>query len=61
MFLGIVKKNKFTNIDIHIKPYSESVTNETQCLGLLNNTHLKNKVEIRVSNYVVFYFTDLYM
>jgi hypothetical protein len=59
--LGCVKKNKFTNVDIEIKPYSESLTNETQCLGLLNIVHLEKKVEIRISSSVIFYFTDLYL
>ena len=56
-----MKKNKFTNVDIEIKPYTEHLTNETQSLGLLNINHLAKKVELRISSNVIFYFTDLYL
>ena len=59
--LGIVRKNKFANVDIEIKPCDDSIVNEIQCLGLLNVSHLSNKVEIRKSTVVIFYFTDLYL
>jgi hypothetical protein len=59
--MGIIKRNKYTKFDIHIKSQNEITSNETQCLGLLNVTHLTDKVEIRVSTKVIFYFTDIYI
>ena len=59
--LGMVRKNKFANVDIVIKPCDDAISNETQCLGLLNISHLSNKVEVRISTVVIFYFTDLYL
>jgi hypothetical protein len=59
--LGIVKKNKFTNFDIEIKPRKEYTINETQCMRLLNMNHITDKVEIRMSTSVIFYFTDIYI
>jgi hypothetical protein len=59
--IGLIKKNKYTNVDIEIKPNSESVTNETQFLGLLNINYLETKIQMRISTYVIFYFTDLYI
>jgi len=59
--LGILKKNKFVNVDIEIKPWEDSLLNETQCLGLLNVNHLNSRVEIRQSTIVIIYFTDLYV
>jgi hypothetical protein len=56
-----VKRNKYTNFDIVVKGYDEAITNETQCLGLLNTTHLSDCVQMRVSTYIVFYITDLYL
>ncbi len=61
IFLGIIKKNKFTNVDIEIKSYDEPLTNETQCLGLLNINILERKIQIRNSSFVIFYFTDIYL
>ena len=61
IFLGIVKKNKFTNFDIEIKHWKETLTNETQCLGLLNINQILPKFELRVGTYVIFYFTDVYL
>jgi hypothetical protein len=58
---GTIRRNKYTNFDIHIKGQNEVITNETQCLGLLNITHLSDKVELRLSTYVMFYFTDIYI
>jgi hypothetical protein len=59
--VGLVKRNKYTNFDIEIKPLTEFTVNETQCLGVLNINHLTEKVEIRLSTYVIFYFTDIYV
>jgi len=59
--LGLIRKNKFTNFELEIKPWKDSLINETQCLGLLNINQILPKVEIRVGTYVLFYFTDLYI
>ena len=56
-----MKKNKYTNFDIEIKEWDYNTTNETQCLGLLNINHLTDRVEMRISTHVIFYFTDIYI
>jgi hypothetical protein len=57
---GIIKKNKFTNCDIEIVQGDTPITNETQCLGLLNINQIANKIQLRVNTCVLFYITDLY-
>jgi hypothetical protein len=59
--LGTIKRNKYTNFDIIIKGSNDTTANETQCLGLLNITHITDKVEMRINTYVIFYFTDIYI
>ena len=61
IYIGIVRKNKYTNFEIEIKPWDETITNETQCLGLLNINHLTDRVEMRISTNTIFYFTDIYI
>jgi hypothetical protein len=59
--IGTIKRNKYTNFDIEIRPWTEITTNETQCMGLLNINHLTDKVEMRISTYAIFYITDIYI
>ena len=55
---GVIKRNKYLNFDIIVKNNNEYISNETECLGLLNFNN--KKFEVRIGCYVFFYFTDLY-
>jgi hypothetical protein len=56
---GVVKKNKFSNVCIEILDKLDNVSNEIQCLGLLNINGINKKTQIRIGDVVWFYVTDL--
>jgi hypothetical protein len=55
---GLIKRNRYLNFEIEIKPENNNITNRMSCLGLLNYSN--RKYEVRVGQIVFFYFTDLY-
>ena len=57
--VGVIRKNKYFNFDIEIKPSNEPVVNQTQCLGILNWVDLE-KIEIRIGEYFVGYLIEIY-
>lgn len=57
--IGVIRKNKYFNFDIEIKPSNEPVVNQTQCLGILNWVDLE-KIEMRIGEYFVGYLIEIY-
>lgn len=55
--LGCVKRNRFINFDIVIKEAVGLISNETQCLGLLNS--INSQFEMRIGEIMLFYFTEI--
>lgn len=55
---GVIKSNKYLHFEIELKESKECITNETQSLGVLNNSN--RRVELRKGQTILFYFTDLY-
>lgn len=56
---GFIKKNKYSNSCIEVIDKNESISNEIQCIGLLNIGHIQKRVQVRIGNVIWFYIIDI--
>ena len=57
--IGVLKQNKFLSFDINIIDYNKNITNEIQCIYLINSNFNKKPMQIRLNTYVTFYIIDM--
>ena len=57
--IGIIKQNKFFSFDINIIEYKSHLTNEIQCIYLMNSNYFNKSMDIRLGTRVTFYIIDM--